>query len=86
MQRKTQQTTILLTMAKFPDRWLLVSDFQKQNISYAIPFVGYEAGTRIWDLARDWYVQKRRSPDNGRFCEYMISYQGILEAKRLKTF
>lgn len=39
-------------------------------------FVWYEAGTRLWDLVREWYVESHKM-EGTRFCYYSLTDKGL---------
>lgn len=76
----TDQQKILLVLSD--GKWRKVSKIMglhahKVGFLPRVFFIGYEAGTRIGDLARKGYLEKRK---DGKFTEYRLNSYGQVYA------
>jgi len=58
----------------------MVKDFVKW-----VHFVGYESGTRIWDLMRTGYVESKKI-EWSRFCSYSLTEKWLEYIPETKTY
>lgn len=62
---------IIQCMQANPFKEWMVYDFTKGH-----RFIWYEAGTRLWDLVRGWYIESHKI-EGTRFCNYSLTDKGL---------